>query len=44
MQTGCHYLNIKEQSATSYMTHSELMKMQDTHECIIRYAQTLPVH
>ena len=37
----CQYLNIKEQTATSYRSHSGLIWMQGTHECIIRHVQTL---
>ena len=41
-----HYLNIKEQFATSYRPHRELIWMQGTHfiKCIIWHVQTLQVN
>ena len=39
-----HYLNIKEQSETSYRLHSWLMYMQGTCECVIQHVQSLQVN
>ena len=43
-QQECLYLNINEQTASSYRPHSGLIWMQGTHECIIWHVQTLQVN
>ena len=40
-QQQCHYLNIQEQTATSYKLHSGLMCMQGIRACMIRHMQSL---
>ena len=43
-QQECQYLNIKEQTATSYRLYSGLIWMQGTHEGIVRHMQTMQVN